>query len=206
VVYRVLTLVSLAGFTLAACSASPSQPGTQAVTTEVQSTVPYPLVVAPVVDSGDPYPAADEVITQPPTPYPGSDVETPVAANQATYANNELKYQLSYPADWQVDEKGLSQPNKEVIFSPRDAAAFTVYFSISLDERDLETVRQAYMENSPGAASSEITFAGQPAIQFSTENRVEVYVPYQERLYLIYSDQPLDEQVVSMFSSFQFLP
>lgn len=207
-IYRVLTLVCIAGFILAACNASPTQPATQAVTTEVQSTVPYPppLMEEPVVEAGTAYPAAVEVITQAPTPYPGSDAGAPAAANLATYTNNELKYQLSYPVDWQVDENGLSQPNQEVIFSPPDAAAFTVYFSVSLDERELETVRQAYQENSPGAEVSEISIAGQPAVQYTMENRVEIYVPYQERLYLIYSDQPLDDRVVSMLSSFQFLP
>jgi hypothetical protein len=105
-----------------------------------------------------------------------------------------------------VDETGLSQPNSEVIFSPPDAAAFTIYFSVSLDERDLEAVRQAYQENAPSAEASETTFAGQPAVQYTTENRVEIYVPYQDQLYLIYSDQPMDERVINMLSSFQFLP
>ena len=204
--YRVMSLVILASLLLAACGASTSQPGAAVTTAEAQGTVPYPPAAAPVVDSSDAYPAPVTVVTEPPNPYPSSGEGAVNTISTATYTNTELKYQLNYPVDWQVNEDGLNQPNREVIFTPPGAAAFTTYFSVSLDERDIEAVRKVYQETLPEAVFSEITIAGQPAIQYTMENRVEVYVPYQDQVYLIYTDQPAEQQVTNMFSSFQFLP
>jgi hypothetical protein len=204
--YRVITWVVLTSLLLAACGTFAPKQGAPDTTPGASGASPYPVATELAAESGNPYPAAVEATTQQPDPYPASGVEVTNAVSLADYVNNELKYLLSYPVDWQVNEDGLSQPNKEVIFTPADAAAFTTYFSVLLDERDLENIRQVYQDTLPEAVFSEVTFAGQPAIMYTMENRVEVYASYQDQVYLIYSDQPTDQRVSSMLSSFQFLP
>ena len=167
---RVMSAIILSSLLLAACGVPASQPGTPAVTAEAQGTVPYPPVAAPVVESNDVYPAPLPVVTEQTNPYPSSGEGAVNTISTATYTNTELKYQLNYPADWQVNEDGLNQPNQEVIFSPPGAAAFTIYFSVLLDERDIETVRKVYQETLPEAVLNEIIHTvSVPVIDLSHE-------------------------------------
>lgn len=51
---------------------------------------------------------------------------TPALAMWQFYSIQSLEYFLAYPAGWMVDEYGMSQATKEVIFSPPNAEPLTV--------------------------------------------------------------------------------
>jgi hypothetical protein len=85
---------------------------------------------------------------------------------------------LEYPSNWTVDEAGLSQPNKEVLFSPSNPEPFLAYFSISLDSRTLEQIRQSYAQQFPNVPPEWIDFSGQRALRYRfNDQRFEIYTP-----------------------------
>lgn len=123
-----------------------------------------------------------------------------------TYANADLGYSLEYPSNWQVDEYGLSQLSKEVLFSPPDPEPFIAYFSISLDGRTLEQIQQSYAEQFPNVSPEWIGFAGQRALQYRfSETRFERYVPLHHGVVRFASDRATLPEVQHMLSSFRVI-
>jgi hypothetical protein len=81
----------------------------------------------------------------------------------------------------------------------------TTYLSIRLESRTLEQVQSAYAQNSPDALRSEVTFAGLPAVRYTHAwGRIEIFVSYQERLYLVSTDRPENEAVRRIMTSLAF--
>ena len=202
----IMVLITACGSSAAETEGGQPDPEMTAGTPVGSAVEAYPAAGDPAGGGSVPTPEPGGSASALPQPYPAGGEQAPAAYTLLTYTNSELKYELQYPEGWQVNEDGLSQASKEVIFSPPQVEAFTIYFSVSIDGRDLQTVRQSYEENNPEAIFSEVVYAGQPAVMYTFENRVELFVPYQDRLYLLFSDQPQDPQVASIFGSFQFLP
>jgi hypothetical protein len=130
----------------------------------------------------------------------GAPVEWP------TYRNESLGYEIQYMPGWIVDESGLTQTPKEVIFNPPDGEDFKVALSISLDERPLDVIKLVYAENQPEATYSEIEFAGEQAILYMYPwGRIEIYVPHQGNIYLISSDYGDQMDHLQSVGSFRFI-
>ncbi len=123
------------------------------------------------------------------------------------YSNTEAGYSLTLPPGWNVDEQGLSNLNKEVIFYPGDAEPFVAYLSISLDFRTKNQIKDFYAQNMPDAFLEDTVLNGYPGIKYTYNwGRVEYFIPYQDRLFLIFTDRTGDENVQRMFGSIKFTP
>lgn len=123
------------------------------------------------------------------------------------YSNTEAGYSLTLPPGWNVDEQGLSNLNKEVIFYPGDAEPFVAYLSISLDFRTKNQIKDFYAQNMPDAFLEDTVLNGYPGIKYTYNwGRVEYFIPYQDRLFLIFTDRTGDENVQRIFGSIKFTP
>lgn len=123
------------------------------------------------------------------------------------YSNTEAGYSLTLPPGWNVDEHGLSNPNREVIFYPGYAEPFVTYLSISLDFRTKNEIEDFYAQNVPDAFLENTVLNGYPGIKYAYNwGRVEYFIPYQDRLFLIFTDRPGDENVQQMLGSIKFTP
>jgi hypothetical protein len=122
------------------------------------------------------------------------------------YNNQTLHYFLVYPSNWAVDETGLSQPNKEVLFSPPNPEPFLAYFSIALDGRTLEQIRQSYDQHFPAVPPEWIDFAGQRALRYRfNDQRFELYAPGYYGTFRFASDRAMLPEVPQMLSSFRYV-
>ncbi len=123
------------------------------------------------------------------------------------YSNTEAGYSLTIPPGWNVDEHGLSNPNREVIFYPGYAESFVTYLSISLDFRTKNEIEDFYAQNVPDAFLENTVLNGYPGIKYTYNwGRVEYFIPYQDRLFLIFTDRPGDGNVQQMLGSIKFTP
>lgn len=121
------------------------------------------------------------------------------------YSNIEVGYSLTLPPGWNVDEYGMSNPNKEVQFYPGDAEPFVVYLNISLDSRTLDQIKDFYTQNVPDALFEDTVFNGYVGVKYTYNwGRVEYFIPYQNRLFLLTTDRPNDGNVQQMLGSFKF--
>ncbi len=122
------------------------------------------------------------------------------------YNNSTLQYFLEYPSNWTVDEAGMSQANKEVLFSPPNPEPFIAYFSISLDARTLEQIQQAYAQQFPGLTPVRIDYAGQRALQYRfSDQRFEIFAPLYFGTFRFASDRARLPEVQRMLSSFRYI-
>lgn len=122
------------------------------------------------------------------------------------YNNSTLQYFLEYPSNWTVDEAGMSQANKEVLFSPPNPEPYLAYFSISLDSRTLEQIRQAYAQQFPNVLPEWIDFAGQRALQYRfSDQRFEIFAPLYFGTFRFASDRATLPEVQHMLSSFRYI-
>ena len=121
------------------------------------------------------------------------------------YGNPAVAYTFEYPETWTVGE-GLTQANQEIVTTPPDGEAFVAYFSVSVDERTLEQIQAVYAETD--AQITETQFAGQDALQYTDPNssRVEYFVSYQGKIYLIRTDKADLPEVQHILASFMFNP
>lgn len=125
----------------------------------------------------------------------------------SNYSNSEAGYSLTIPSGWYVDEYGLSNRNKEVLFYPGYAEPFVTYLSISLDFRTLEQIKDSYAQSVPDAVREDITFKGFTAVKYTfPHGRIEYYVQHQSWIYMISTDKPADGNVQQMLGSITFAP
>jgi hypothetical protein len=130
----------------------------------------------------------------------------PAPLEWPTYQNEELGYQIQYIPDWTVDEHGLTQPSREVIFYPANPEDFKVALSVSLDQRTLDVIQQVYADNSPQALPSQVELAGEQATLYMYPwGRIEVYVPHREKVFLIITDYADQTEYLQSIGSFEFL-
>lgn len=122
------------------------------------------------------------------------------------YSNTEVGYSLTVPPGWNVDEYGLSNPNKEVVFVPGNSEPFVAYLNILLDFRTLDQVKNLYAQSVPDAVFEDVVFNGYPGIKYTYTHqgniwRVEYFIPHQGRLLLLMTDRPNDGDVQQMLGS-----
>jgi len=118
------------------------------------------------------------------------------------YSNTEVGYSLTVPPGWSVDEYGLSNPNKEVFFSPGNPENFIAYLSISLDFRTLEQIKNFYAQNAPDAFYEDVVFNGYSGIKYTYNwGRAEYFIPHQGGLLLILTDRSNDNDIQQMLGS-----
>lgn len=140
-----------------------------------------------------------EIYLANPDPAPPS----PPSHNQ--FFNTEAGYTITFPSDWLLNDYGLTQPNKEIIINPVEAEPFITYVSILIDPRSMEEIHRLYAESVPDAQRSEVTFAGMHSVQYRYSwGRIEIYIPYQGRIYLASSDRPDLPEVKSILDSITF--
>jgi len=123
------------------------------------------------------------------------------------YDNFMDGYRLNLPGNWIINETNGS--NKEVIFSPPNAEPFIAYLSVSLDFRPLDQIVTLYAQSAPDAIREDTIFNGYPGIKYTfiTQNnvyRIEYYIPYGGRVYLLATDRPNDGIVQSMLMTVRF--
>lgn len=137
------------------------------------------------------------------------DAPVPVATMPdplRNYENSTIGIALTLLPGWEVDEQGLSNLNQEVIFIPGDAEPFIAYLTVSLETRTLEQITTQYAQNAPDALREDIVFNGQPTVKYVYSfGRQEVFVPSGDRLYMLSTDKPANEEVQWMLASFTFL-
>ena len=122
------------------------------------------------------------------------------------YSNTEVGYSLTVPPGWNVDEYGLSNPNKEVVFVPGNSEPFVAYLNILLDFRTLDQVKNLYAQSVPDAVFEDVVFNGYPGIKYTHTHqgniwRVEYFIPHQGKLLLLMTDRPNDGDVQQMLGS-----
>jgi len=138
---------------------------------------------------------------EPPPMFAGD----PIPSGWPAYTNTELGYTLRYPSDWKVNEYGLTQLNKEVIFSSPEVKDFQSTLTVALDERSLEQIQQVYRENVTDAVRSETMFAGEPAIQYSYSwPHLEIYIQHAGKVYVVLTDETGSAEVRQSIGSFRF--
>lgn len=129
-------------------------------------------------------------------------------AGWKTYTNADLGYSIKYPPTWKVDESGLqSSLSKEVIINPVNPEPFISYVSVSIDQRSIDQIRQVHNNSqAPIFIEKQITFAGQSTFQYtvSGSDSVEIYIPYQGKIFLVSSSKFSSKEVKQSFSSFRF--
>ena len=172
---------------------------------DLLKSVPVSQVVIPPARAEDfnPVPRVEEPTAEP----AGIDFSViPAPTEWPTYRNEELGYQIQYMPDWTIDEYGLTQPSKEVIFYPPNPENFKVALSVSLDQRTLEVIQQVYADNSPDAVPSQVELAGERAILYKYPwGRLEVYIAHQKKVYLISTDYGDQTEYLQAVGSFRFI-
>lgn len=144
-------------------------------------------------------------IQTPPFTMDPPPATTPVPSTN--YSNGTAGYSLTLPAGWNVDENGLANPNKEVLFYPGDADPLVTYLSISLDFRTKNQIKDFYAQHVSDAFLENTMINGYPGIKYTYNwGREEYFIPYQDRLFLVVSDRPGDENIQWMLGSLQFIP
>ena len=67
-------------------------------------------------------------------------VEVPPPVTWLNYTSQVLQYFLEYHANWTIDEAGLSQANRKVLFSSLNPEPFITYVSVVVDGRTLDQI------------------------------------------------------------------
>lgn len=118
------------------------------------------------------------------------------------YVNTEAGYSMTVPPGWNVDEYGLANLNKEVVFVPGSPEPFITYLNILLDFRTLDQVKNLYAQSVPDAVFEDVVFNGYAGIKYTYNwGRVEYFIPHQGRLLLVMTDRPNDGDVQQMLGS-----
>lgn len=126
------------------------------------------------------------------------------------YENPVVGYKLGLPADWHIDENGMSNGlNKEVAFSPPNPEPFIAYLNISMDFRTLDQIINLYEQNAPDATREDTIFNGYPGIKYTYTHqnsvyRIEYFIPYAGRIILIATDRPNDSAIQSVLMTVRF--
>jgi hypothetical protein len=99
--------------------------------------------------------------------------------------------------------------SEEVTFSPPSPEPFIAYLSISLDSRSLDQIINLYAQSVPDATREDTIFNGYPGIKYTytyqnNVYRIEYYIPYGGRIYLITTDRPNDGVVQSILTTIRF--
>lgn len=168
-------------------------------------TIPVSDVVLPPSQAQALNPTAR--VTEPPSDPVAIDFSViPAPLEWPTYRNEDLGYQIQYMPEWIIEEHGLSQRTKEVIFNPPYPEDFKVALSVALDERPLDVIRQLYAEIQPEALASEVELAGEEATLYMYPwGRVEVYVPHDGRVYVLSTDYGDQTEYLQPLASFRFI-
>jgi hypothetical protein len=119
------------------------------------------------------------------------------------YNNPTVGYRLNLPADWQIDESGVT-------FNPPNPEPFIAYLSVSLDSRTLDQIINSYAQYNPDAVREDTLFNGYTAIKYNYFHqgnlwRVEYYIPYGSRIFHITTDKPNDGMVQSILMTIRFM-
>jgi len=126
------------------------------------------------------------------------------------YSNSEVGYKLGLPADWQIDESGMTNSlGKEVTFSPSNPEPFITYLSIDMDSRTLDQIINLFSQSMPDASREDTNFNGYPGIKYTYtyQNnvfRIEYNIPYGGQIFLIATDRPNDSIVQSILMAVRF--
>jgi hypothetical protein len=122
------------------------------------------------------------------------------------YRNEELGYRINHNPEWTIDEHGLTQPSKEVIFYPPGGEDFKVALSVSLDQRTMEEIQSLYAELHPEAVLSVVDLGGEEAFLYAYPGgRVEVFLPRQRQVYLVSTDYGDQMEYLQALGSYRFL-
>lgn len=172
---------------------------------DLLQTVPVSQVVLPPSQAQalNPTPRAEEP-TSDPAAIDFSVIPAPL--EWPSYKNEDLGYQIQYMPEWTIDEHGLSQPVKEVIFYPSRPEDFKVALSVAVDLRTLKVIQQVYAEHQQEAISSEVELAGEQAILYWFPwGRVEVFVPHHDQVFVLSTDYGDQTEYLQALSSFRFI-
>lgn len=135
---------------------------------------------------------AAETTTEGETPAAEQPAAAGATSGWKTYTNTAVGYSIQYPAGWVVDSKGgASTSQKEVtIRSPKKDGFGQV--TIGMELGTFEQVRTSLVTEHK-ATETQITFAGQPAYQFSFESidddvmgaSGKVYIPHNDMAFYV---------------------
>jgi hypothetical protein len=136
--------------------------------------------------------------------------------NWKTYINEELGYSVKYPADWRINDAGLSQTG-ELIIEPSNPEPFVAYVSIGIDNRELELIRTIYKDsdrrfraidpNYKPDEESKIYFSGKKSYYYITDNNFQnrkIVCPFNDRIYSISTHKNDNVLVRQIISSVEF--
>lgn len=125
--------------------------------------------------------------------------------NWSTYGADV--WSVGYPNEWQItrtdgDPAAGFEEQDSVAFSPA-APDGTDYLRVQKELQTLEDIEASFAAM-PSVTRSEFRFASYPAVKFSTSQRDEYYVSYNEDLYHIATDHPSLNEVSMMLVTFRF--
>jgi hypothetical protein len=135
-----------------------------------------------------------------------------------TYSNEKLGYKIKYPANWTIKACDEGCASKEVIINPPDAEDFTSYISISLDGRNIESIRNVLADSNGSFRKidpkykpdieNKIIFSNKKSFQFLNQmvkNRRSIFVLYKDTTYMISAGKDQNPLVLQALASFEFI-
>lgn len=122
-----------------------------------------------------------------------------------TYWNEEFGFTVKYPSSWNAEIA-----NEEVLIAPFDNSDQINYVGISFDDRELSDIRTTLTTKGIKGQEGIINFAGQQAFQYtfntkSFENTIEIYIPYQNKIFVLRTQRYDHEYVKQILSTFKFI-
>ena len=128
-------------------------------------------------------------------------------SNWKTYRNEELKYEIKYPADWKLLESNQQSLTHEVGFlSPTHHIV-----SVLLDSRSIELIKKTFAETKGiRTFQSTVNLSGLTAYQYLysepevMKGGVSIYIQYNGNIYQIYADHYELEITKKILSTFKF--
>jgi len=122
------------------------------------------------------------------------------------YTNEDLSYSVEYPSGWTVDEYGLRTPGKEILFSPPNPEPFIAYFSILLESRTIDQIKDAFARDFPDIPPIPISIAAQSAILYRyNQQRQEIFAMLPRGIFRIATDKATMPEVQHMLSHFYLI-
>lgn len=117
-------------------------------------------------------------------------------------------WSVGYPNAWEIDSELLGTGGmttaRAISFHPADITDVDGDFvRVEKEFRALENIEESFAAM-PSVTRSEFRFASYPAVKFSTSQRDEYYVSYNEDLYRITTDHPSLNEVSMMLVTFRF--
>ncbi len=123
-----------------------------------------------------------------------------------TYTNTDIGYEFRYPATWSIDDQSAyTLVGHYIILNPPNPEPFTIHFSVTLDNRDLATIRRVHTNS--GKQEAVITFAGKTAYTYSdnTSAKYPIYIPHNGKI-LVISAGSRPAEIDQILSTFKFIP